>query len=74
MSENARGKGRKPALGDMSARQIPSLVQPSGVSIDELTDQEEVRTGSLAGMPQMGRGTVDMDKETPPPQRRRQRA
>ncbi|HEY4545963.1 MAG TPA: hypothetical protein VIG90_06010 [Pedomonas sp.] len=72
MSENARGKGRKRALGAIGARQIPSVVQPSGVNIDELTDLEELPTGASA--PQMGQEDMNPGEETPTPQRRRQQA
>ena len=74
MSENARGKGRKPALGAIGARQIPSVVQPSGVNVDELTDLDEL----MAGPPQMGQEEMPPEAETeaeePPAQRRRQQA
>lgn len=74
MSENARGKGRKRALGAIGARQIPSVVQPSGVNIDELTDLEELQIGPQAPEPQMGQEDMNPGEETPTPQRRRQQA
>ncbi|HLU91119.1 MAG TPA: hypothetical protein VKZ46_00915 [Pedomonas sp.] len=71
MSKNARGKGSKPALGAIGARQFPSVVQPSGMNVDELTDLDEL----MAGPPQMGQQeTPPEEKETPPAQRRRQQA
>ncbi|MGK2286691.1 hypothetical protein [Pedomonas sp. V897] len=52
MSENARGKGRKRALGPIGARQIPSIVQPSGLNVDELDELENLAPEDTA--PQMG--------------------
>lgn len=50
MSENARGKGRKRELGSLTgSRQIPSVVQPSGASIDDLvTDEPPPQMGQQA--------------------------
>lgn len=72
MSENARGKGRKRGLGGIGARQIPSIVQPSGVNIDELNDLEELPIGEAAPTPQMGQETDEMREQSPPARRRRQ--
>ena len=69
MSENARGKGRKRALGSISSRQIPSIVQPSGTTIDELTDLEE----PVSGPPQMVlEETLLVEEVLPAPRRRQQ--
>lgn len=74
MSENARGKGRKRALGSIGSRQMPSIVQPSGVNIDELTDLEELQPGTAAAAPQMGQDTANTNEQAPPTPRRRQQA
>lgn len=52
MSENARGKGRKRALGPIASRQIPSIVQPSGLNVDEIDDLENLLPEEP--VPQMG--------------------
>ncbi|MCH8685982.1 hypothetical protein [Pedomonas mirosovicensis] len=77
MSENARGKGRKRALGAIGSRQIPSVVQPSGVNIDELADMENLPLEEP--LLQMGQEETAPEEEggrqqTSRPQRRRQRA
>lgn len=74
MSENARGKGRKRALGAIGSRQIPSVVQPSGVNIDELTDLEELQPGQQATPPQLGQQETRVGNSTPTPPRRRRQA
>lgn len=74
MSENARGKGRKRALGSIGPRQLPSIVQPSGVNIEELDDLEELQRGTTAPTPQMGQDTANMDEQAPQASRRRQQA
>lgn len=70
MSENARGKGRKRALGGIGPRQIPSVVQPSGMNVDELTELE----GLMAAAPQMGQEETPPEAEAPPARPRSQRA
>lgn len=70
MSENARGKGRKRALGSIGSRQIPSIVQPSGATADELTDLDEL----MAGPPQMGQEETLPEEEALPTPRRRQQS
>lgn len=71
MSKNARGKGSKPTLGEIGARQFPSVVQPSGMEVDELTDLDELMTGP----PQMGQQeTAPEEQEARPTPRRRQQA